>query len=116
MYLLIDLTIDEVELAEPTDVHRLHVAVAHGSDRDRVARLLADTGAGRFVEGDDDHVWVSRGWLREKAEGRVSGRWSEDFDHLVTKARDHGWLDDAGTHLRAHVEWIPTDDGGDDVD
>ena len=46
----------------------------------------------------------------------MSGRWSEDFDHLVTKARDHGWLDDSGTHLRAHVEWIPTDDGGDDVD
>jgi hypothetical protein len=106
VYLLIDLTIHEVELAEPNDLKRLHVAVAHGSDRDEVARLLTSTGAGHLVEGDDDHMWVDRGWLRKKAEGRVSGRWSEDFDHLVTKAREHGWIDDDGTHLRAHVEWL----------
>jgi hypothetical protein len=111
VYLLIDLTIGEVELAEPNDVKRLHVAVAHGSDRDAVARLLARTGAGRFVDGDDDHVWVSEGWLRERAEGRVSGRWSEGFDHMVSKAREHGWIDDDGNHLRAHVEWIASDDG-----
>ena len=111
VYLLIDLTIDEVELAEPNDVKRLHVAVAHGSDRDHVARLLASTRAGRFVDGDDDHVWVSRAWLDERAEGRVAGRWSEDLDHMVTKAREHGWIDETGTHLRAHVEWLTTEDG-----
>ena len=111
MYLLIDLTIDEVELAEPDDVKRLSVAVAHGSDREEVARLLASSGAGRFVDGDDDHVWVSRGWLRERAAGRVHARWSEDLDHMVTKAREQGWIDVDGTHLRAHVEWLATEDG-----
>ena len=112
MYLLIDLTIDEVELAEPNDCKRLHVAVAHGADRDHVARLLAESGAGRLVEGDDDHVWVRRGWLRERSEGRVSGRWSEDFDHLVAKATEHGWIDESGQHLRAHVEWLVEEGDG----
>jgi hypothetical protein len=111
VYLLIDLTIDEIELAEPSDVRRLSVAVAHGADREAVAAILASTGAGRFVEGDDDHVWVSRGWIREHAEERVGARWSEDFDHMVTKAREHGWVQEDGTHLRAHVEWLSIEDG-----
>ena len=113
MYLLIDLTIDEIELAEPSDVKRLNVAVAHGSDQSAVERLLAATGAGRFVDGDDEHIWVNRGWLQAKAEGRVSGRWSEDFDHLVAKARQHGWIDEDGTHLRAHVEWLTLEGAAD---
>lgn len=111
MYLLIDLTIDAVELAEPDDTRRLHVAVAHGADRDAAAALLAATGAGRFVDGDDDHVWVSVSWLRRRAEGRVGARWSEDADHMVAKAREQGWVDDEGTHLRAHVEWLAREDG-----
>jgi hypothetical protein len=111
VYLLIDLTIDEVELAEPHDVKRLSVAVAHGTDQAKVAELLTSTGAGRPIPGDDEHVWVSRGWLQEKAEGRVTGRWSEDLDHMVTKARERGWLDEDGSHLRAHVEWLATEDG-----
>jgi hypothetical protein len=110
VYLLIDLTIDEVELAEPADTKRLHVAVAHGADVDHVARLLESTGAGRFVEGDEDHVWVSHGWLRRKAEGRVTGRWSEDLDHLVSRARDRGALDADGTHVQAHVEWLSVEE------
>jgi hypothetical protein len=111
VYLLIDLTIDEVELAEPNDVKRLSVAVAHGADQAKVAELLASTGAGRPIAGDDEHMWISRGWLRQHAEGRVGARWSEDFDHMVTKAREQGWLDQDGTHLRAHVEWLAVEDG-----
>jgi hypothetical protein len=110
VYLLIDLDIDAVELAEPRDLKRLHVAVAHGADHAKVAELLASTGAGVPIEGDDEHIWVSRGWIREKAEGRVTGRWSEDLDHLVTKARDHGWLSEDGAYLRAHVEWLATEE------
>jgi hypothetical protein len=115
VYVLIDLTIDELELAEPNDTKRLHAAVAHGVDRERVAALLASNRAGRFVTDDDDHVWLRTGWLEEKAQGRVGGRWSEDLDHLVAKAREHGWIDDDGTHLRAHVEWLAAEDelGGD---
>ena len=111
MYLLIDLTIDAVELAEPDDTKRLHVAVAHGANREAVATLLETSGAGRFADGDDDHVWVSVSWLRGKAEGRVGARWSEDADHMVATAREHGWADEGGTHLRAHVEWLSREDG-----
>ena len=91
------------------------MAVAHGSDRERVAALLASSGAGRFVDGDDDHVWVARAWLEQRAAGRVKARWSEDLDHMVTKARDHGWLDDDGSHLRSHVEWLATEEDTNEV-
>lgn len=111
MYILIDLEDNDAELEDPADTKRLHVAVAHGDDLDAVRGVLEAHDVGKLVvnaDDDDDegHVWVSVAWIRREAEGRVHARWGEDFDHLLTHAAKKGWLDDAGTHLRAHIEWV----------
>jgi hypothetical protein len=32
--------------------------------------------------------------------------WEEGFSAMVDYARGRGWLDEAGTHIRAHLEHL----------
>jgi hypothetical protein len=36
--------------------------------------------------------------------GLADDDWEESFAGMVSYARSKGWTDEAGTHLRAHVE------------
>jgi hypothetical protein len=92
------------------------------TDIDRLDRLHAEldatlggslTGA-QFGDlcsaGDDDHVWlaiaVARSIGTEMIEAtEVTDRgFGERFDGMIDYARSKGWTNEAGTHVRAHVE------------
>lgn len=110
MYILIDLKIEAVELAEPQDTKRFHIAIVNGTEDDEVEAVLEAKGIGRLDPEDDDHAWVEAGVLRQLAEGRVHGKWGEDFDHMLAKGAKHGWYDAATNEIKAHVEWIDVED------
>jgi len=81
-------------------------------DLDRFDRLhatcpgeLSEMATGPLCRGDDDdpdHVWL------DVAEARATivdaGRDAAAFDSMIGYAASKGWLDAAGTHVRAHVE------------
>lgn len=110
MYLLIDLDNDTVQLAEPDDTKRFHIAVAHRADAERAAALLAEHAGGRFVEDDDSHAWVSAGAVRQLAAGRVGAAWSGHFDTMLKKGEEHGFYDPAAEAIKAHVEWLAAEE------
>jgi len=83
------------------------------TDLDRFDRLHAelhgDLGVARFDDlcrqGDDDHVWLDieaarRAGARESADPSFG----DQFDAMISYARASGWVDGAGTHVRAHVQ------------
>jgi hypothetical protein len=111
VYLLIDLEISRVELAEPDDTKRFHVAVAHGGDPARVDAVLASAGAGRLDPDDEDHAWIATSWVLANAHGRVHHKWSEHFDTMLQHGASKGWYDARRHEIKAHVEWIQADDG-----
>jgi hypothetical protein len=34
--------------------------------------------------------------------------WEANFERMLTFAGERGWVDQGGTHVRAHVEWVTT--------
>ena len=116
MYLLIDLENDTVQLAEPEDTKRFHLAVAHRADRERTAALLAQHAGGHFDPDDANHAWVSAGVVREMAAGRVDTAWSGRFDDMLKLGEEKGYYDPATGAIRTHVEWLAAEEdrGGED--
>ena len=91
-----------VVLEEPDDFSRFHVAARGGRDGSRLADALTAAGAGE-LDGDD--VLVRVAWLRDAAAGRVTEEWEQGFAAMLAYAERKGWLERAGTAVRAHVEW-----------
>lgn len=116
MYVLVDLAIDAVELVDPEATHDFSMVVANGTGVDRVGELLASSGAGRLIdegeEGEPDHAWISAGWLRGAAAGRVHASWEDHLVKMLDKARSHGWLSDDGDLVRAHISWPDEEEPG----
>lgn len=110
MYILVDLSLREVELVEPDDTRRFHVSVAHGDDYDAVAAVLAESDAG-YVDADDEdeHAWISVDAVQELALGRTKPGWEGHFEKMLATAKKHGWLSDDGRHIKAHLDWIDVD-------
>jgi len=111
VYILIDMEIDAVELAEPQDTHRFHLAIVNGDDDAKVDEVLAAKGCGRLDPDDDDHAWVPAAFVREMAAGRVHGSWAEGFDNMLEKGAKHGWYNADTGEIKAHVEWVASADG-----
>jgi len=111
VYILVDLTIREAELIDANDTHRFHVAAAHGESLETVASVLADRDIGYVddADPDDEHVWISADAVRAMAEGLTKPGWELHFDKLLADAKKHGWLNDDGTHIHAHLEWVDVD-------
>lgn len=86
-------------LDEPDDFRRFKVVVA--GRRDMVADLR-----GRFdgiVDfADADTAWVAIAALRGST---TEAAWLRQLDTMIEKAAPHGWIDEAGRRVRAHVEW-----------
>ena len=57
---------------------------------------------------DGDHVWLAIAALRDTAAATVPEpdrvAWAEGFDGMIAYAASKGWTNEAGTHVRAHVE------------
>jgi hypothetical protein len=86
------------QLADAERLDRLHATVAGDPDR---------TLFNEFCEPgpDDDHVWVDIANLRAAVVARVDDPGHADgFDAVIAYATGKGWLDDTGTHVRAHIE------------
>jgi hypothetical protein len=91
-----------IGLAEPVDCQRFHVA-ARGGDAAALEAALTVNAVGRLLPSGDALIDVDA--VRRMAEGRVSDGWDDDFAAMLAYAGTKGWLDDAGTAVRAHVEW-----------
>ena len=104
MILDIDLTggAPAVELLEPEDCKRFHVAV-RGGDTAAVGDVLESRDLGVLLASGD--AMVATAAVRRMAQGRVAAGWDGDFAAMLEYARTKGWLDESGAMIRAHVEW-----------
>ncbi|MBT5904581.1 MAG: hypothetical protein HOH27_02110 [Acidimicrobiaceae bacterium] len=67
------------------------------------ADLAATMGGGTRADGE--HLWIAETAVRHWLSGRIDETWDEGFSGMFDFARSKGWTNDAGTHLRAHVEY-----------
>lgn len=85
------------------------------TDLDRFDRLHADCpgdlaamASGSLCDADPDgeHVWLDIAEARAAGSSAASdgATFVEQFDAMIAYARSKGWTNDAGTHVRAHVE------------
>jgi hypothetical protein len=111
----IDLTGEHaaVELAEPEDCKRFHVAVRGGDPRGLhqppqrdVAALGAALSAGdvgRLLPSGE--AMIDTAAVLRMADGRVPEGWEDEFAAMLKYAESKGWLDETGGSIQAHVEW-----------
>jgi hypothetical protein len=107
---IIDVAENHAAVRGADDCGRFHVESALGpADLDRALRA-ASAGHG----DGDGAAWVSVGWVRSTADAApwtaVGTDWPTRFDAMLDYARGKGWLDESGTHLRAHVVKTPAVD------
>ncbi len=98
MYVRLDLRTGELCLAEPEDFGRFHI-VADGDRHDVLAVLGPQARLGRT-----HHLWWSIEAVRRLAPPDRDRSWDERFDAMMAWAADHGWIDEAGTHVQVHIE------------
>ena len=103
MIIDIDLTGESpaVELVEPEDCKRFHVAV-RGGDGEALASALESEGVGRLLPSGE--AMIDTAAVRRMAAGHVAAGWDDDFAAMLEYAGSNGWLDGAGTSIQAHVE------------
>lgn len=99
MIISVDLTKPSATVLEPEVLTAFSVA---SSTIDDVAVAAAMGAAGEAA--GDAHVWVSADWIRDDVSGRVDDGWSGGFDKMLEFATTKGWLNDAGTHIKGHIE------------
>ena len=70
-------------------------------------RGVEDAPAGQALEEDgigtveDGHAWLRISALRSAGDG--SGEWNDRFDAMLRYAERNGWVDAAGSRVRAHI-------------
>lgn len=83
------------------------------TDVDRLDRLhaelhgaLEDATLGSLCErADGEHVWLDVAAARAVGiDASGDAAFGEQFDAMIAYAAGKGWLNEAGTHVRAHVE------------
>ncbi len=103
MYVLVDLSNESVSLEEPDEFGRFHVEVRGGFDEGAVDLLLGNHGRVASVE----HAFIEADALRALAGGQAEEAWLSSLRGMVEYAGREGWMDEAGTAIRAHIEWPP---------
>ena len=91
----------EVRVDEHRGCTDFHVEVSAGLAIDDWAATM---GAG--TRAHDGHLWIAEAAIRHWLVGLTDDLWDEGFSGMVAYARSKGWTDEAGTHLRAHVEYV----------
>ena len=100
MYLLVPAS-GGVTLEDPDNFRAFKVVVgAPEATIDTVRMALAGIAD---VPGRE-FVWVSEAALRNWP-NRAASTWQDGLSAMIAKARPHGWIDDVGRRIRAHVEW-----------
>jgi hypothetical protein len=84
-------------LADLERLDRLHAEVHGPFDAVRLGDLCE--------RADDEHVWLHVGRARTIGVATAADpAFGDGFDAMIGYAASKGWLNDAGTHARAHVE------------
>ncbi|HEV7535304.1 MAG TPA: hypothetical protein VGP90_06690 [Acidimicrobiia bacterium] len=91
-----------VELVEPENCKRFHLA-ARGGDPASLAAALEAAGVGRLLPSGEAMIETSA--VRRLAAGRVAEGWDDEFAGMLKYAESKGWLDESGTSIQGHVEW-----------
>ena len=91
----------QVRVDEPLVFTDFHVEVASGFVRDDLAATM-----GEGTRADGGHLWIAEAAIRHWLVGQTDDWWNEGFSGMVAYARSKGWTDEAGTHLRAHIESV----------
>jgi len=106
MIIEVDLTGDapHIALTDPEDCGRFHVT-ATGGDAEALDAALASSKVGRIAESGDALIETKA--VVELAQGRVGADWTEKFDGMLAYAKSKGWMDETGSAIQAHVEWLP---------
>ena len=91
-----------LELVEPEDCKRFHVA-ARGGDAASLSASLEAAGVGRLLPSGE--AMIETGAVRRLASGRVAEGWDDEFAGMLKYAESKGWLDETGTSIQGHVEW-----------
>ena len=84
---------------EDADVFTAFSAAGETTNNAAVGSAMGDAG---HAADDDGHVWVSAAWIQSTVAG--DEQWNAGFDAMVSFAASKGWLNDAGTHILAHIE------------
>jgi hypothetical protein len=92
----------EARIVDIDDLGRLHLALGEVTDEE-AAEVLERAGLGRFH--DAETVYLDTAALRAAAEPRATAAgWAAQWDALVAKARNEGWLSADGANLQVRVE------------
>lgn len=118
MEIAVDLSTGTVSLRDGANFRAFQVRVTGQGTDDDAGDLLAAAGAGRRCS-DPNHVWVARDWLLAEAaaapggapDGSTPADWAAGFEKMLGLATKMGWLDEDGSHIKAHTEW-PVYEGG----
>ena len=104
MIIDIDLTggNSSIELVEPEDCKRFHVA-ARGGDAEALGAALAAENVGRLLPSGEAMIETQA--VMRMAQGRVPEGWEDEFAAMLKYAESKGWLDETGAAIQAHVEW-----------
>ncbi|MEJ2889541.1 hypothetical protein [Actinomycetospora aeridis] len=94
---------DGVELRMPEHTTDLYASYWERLGPDQIVRLLAEHDAGELSE-DRQSVMIPVATLRRLAAGRVSEGWDAEFEAMLEKARERGWLNESGDAVQAHLE------------
>jgi hypothetical protein len=97
MKLIVDGPAGTVTVDEAENLKALSVELRGCSPR-QATGLLGDLGR---VEGD--HAWLRIGALRAMAPVPRSCSWDERFQQAMAYAKSHGWTDQTGAFVRAHI-------------
>jgi hypothetical protein len=86
-----------VEFQDVGNLRQLHVEFRQVDDSTAAAALAA----GGFGAVEGGHAWLEIGALRGGGSG--SADWQDGFEAMLGYARRNGWVDQAGTRVRAHI-------------
>lgn len=86
-------------VGKPDDLGSFHVVSTTGDDT-VVGSAMGDAGHA----AGEGHVWVSADWVKQDVASSVDPGWAAKFDSMLAYAASKGWLNDAGTHIKAHIE------------
>jgi hypothetical protein len=93
--LIIDLTVDQPPSIDASDGLGGLTAVTTGPlDAMQLAPVC-------YASADGQHIWVEVAALRAAS---AAAGFGEGFEAMIDYARSKGWLDEDGTHVRAHVD------------
>ena len=99
MFISINSETKTASIEKPEVLTEFHVQ----SSVDDESYVASTIGNGSEPAGES-HVWISIEWIAQNVVGSVPREWEEQFSDMVEYAAGKGWVNDAGTHLKAHIQ------------